>query len=1496
MFPSIPSVYPEYVPDQVLTAHDLNESFYYLDEQGRMTRTNLIGIGIVCGLNVQINPAQNEITITKGVGVTSEGYLVTVPEATYSKYVLYGRQLEEKTYDRYVNAGPPKSKKFNLWELKKGSDVAESIDLTPGFLANKIVMIFVELLEVGNKNCDPNSCDDKGKHYEVNFVPLLVLQSDASTLIGSMGNTITADTFTSLPEIRMRRFDVPNTNPVSSEDIFNAYKSILNGTFLSTTETALSQAYSIFSIFITTEFPSDPFTGLATDFAFINNGTITADQLKHIQYYYDLFSDFLLAYKEFRKTGNQIISACCPDAALFPRHLLLGEAIPLGENVKSMYRHYFIYSPLFEQKNLLNELKSLFKKLVLLMQKFFIPPVSSGPPSSKTDPNIRITPSLLQDTPLSTKAIPYYYNPVSGPSQLYKFWSFEKSMLGKPQFNLSYNANQYNAVDDFIINPLNYDLEPYNFLRIEGIIGKQYIPVLKNIKHMIHERRLPVDVIALNTDNIDLSKTLKSGSVNNNLANSGANSIDVSSALSDKLPGMLCHFQDLEAMYDTMKNEMLCTLCKELKYYYELKFNFSKATDPNATDMPSVVGLFNSCNTGYVVKKDSFGFLIEKVYKQVGDQGSVTIQAIAQALGIDDFLGNNNNAASGNFTGANSIMLGYVTTLFEIPIYIIRLANTFTSDLSAFDVDQYCQLQSLLAEKANSLKFLFTLFTASERQDLRSTGFNVMNSGNTTMPSTSPPIDSAGGPNTPPPGVAFNNSSSNMSLFNAVSLSQSGAGRVLLLIFLLEDFFDHLDVLIYNCKCSAFKSLREEYLKRLAYILLLRQFGYFTKMHPGIQHKAGVPMGGTFIVVYHSRKEKGEGPVGGRFYIVGNVRDVSGAPLPGVSIQAEGTAIGATTDPAGQFFMIVHQLPVVLVASVMGMQLTKVIVTTQGPVSIIVNTSATNGNGNEENPDGSVLDTIEEGTVIADFYLPYRCCSDCPPIQYVIRDRDTPPPDANLSPVANAGPDQVITLPINSVRLNGSGSTDPDGTIVSFEWLQVSGPTALIRTPGSAQTDIENLVEGTYRFNLIVTDNGGAKAGDEVMVTVNPAPAPANQPPVANAGDDFTFTLSATNTAFLNGSLSNDPDGSILIFSWGQVSGPNIAGIPAANSVQSPLNNLVPGVYEFELKVTDNKGSSATDRVEVTVEAAPNTPPVANAGGNSTVFFPNIGTLDGSASFDAEGAITDFAWTQLSGPNTSTILSPAFPVSSITGLVPGVYEYELKVKDSGGLEAKDKATVTVRREGAQRQCNDFGKIMDIFKSFPDVDPTNIGQFTEFYRPYINEIVPMFEKFGPGGSAVTSLSPEDQVAFFLALQIQSTNAAGAVVNLTLLEALQKWLSELHNLIIIRPTDTRAAITNKNRFRLLVLSLYRILLQLITYIICIQRRDMNVADLPMDGIMKLVEAHIREWMANLQQFKQPELDVVKKIGDDLKGELARLATNNDSKPNYKVALEAIINLGI
>ena len=76
-----------------------------------------------------------------------------------------------------------------------------------------------------------------------------------------------------------------------------------------------------------------------------------------------------------------------------------------------------------------------------------------------------------------------------------------------------------------------------------------------------------------------------------------------------------------------------------------------------------------------------------------------------------------------------------------------------------------------------------------------------------------------------------------------------------------------------------------------------------------------------------------------------------------------------------------------------------------------------------------------------------------------------PPPSGALPPVAKAGADQTITLPLDSVVLDASGSYDPDGKIASYLWTQIGGPQANIKTSDKAQTVVTNLKQGRHSFH-----------------------------------------------------------------------------------------------------------------------------------------------------------------------------------------------------------------------------------------------------------------------------------------------------------------------------------------------------------------------------------------------------------------------------------------------
>ncbi|XP_020775088.1 kunitz-type protease inhibitor 1a [Boleophthalmus pectinirostris] len=98
--------------------------------------------------------------------------------------------------------------------------------------------------------------------------------------------------------------------------------------------------------------------------------------------------------------------------------------------------------------------------------------------------------------------------------------------------------------------------------------------------------------------------------------------------------------------------------------------------------------------------------------------------------------------------------------------------------------------------------------------------------------------------------------------------------------------------------------------------------------------------------------------------------------------------------------------------------------------------------------------------------------------------REVPPDDSDLPPVANGGLDLVVQ-PQDSVTLNGIESKD-DKKIIKYEWSLLSPyPYAIIeKTNFEDQIIVSNLTSGVYKFRLTVTDTAGQAASTQVTVLV----------------------------------------------------------------------------------------------------------------------------------------------------------------------------------------------------------------------------------------------------------------------------------------------------------------------------------------------------------------------------------------------------------------------------
>jgi hypothetical protein len=334
----------------------------------------------------------------------------------------------------------------------------------------------------------------------------------------------------------------------------------------------------------------------------------------------------------------------------------------------------------------------------------------------------------------------------------------------------------------------------------------------------------------------------------------------------------------------------------------------------------------------------------------------------------------------------------------------------------------------------------------------------------------------------------------------------------------------------------------------------------------------------------------------------------------------------------------------------------------------------------------------------------------------------------NVAPIASVGEDRIIDLPKNSIVLSGSG-TDADGSVVSYSWSQISGPsTAIIVNTNSAQAGAGGLVAGVYQFQLEVTDDKGATGSAILKVTVNSGVSLSgtNIPPVADVEKDRVIDL-PKNSIVLPGS-GTDADGSVVSYSWSQISGPSTAILVNPNSAQGGAGGLLAGVYQFQLKVTDDRGATGSAILKVTVNSE-NIPPLANAGENRVIELPKNSVVLFGSGTDEDGSVVSYLWSQISGPSTAILVNPNSAQAGAGGLIGGTYQFQLKVTDDRGATGSAILKVTVTQSGGTTQMRriDTSTVSTTATSIDDLSgelqstQLKVG-ITAYPNPFTNSIV------------------------------------------------------------------------------------------------------------------------------------------------------------------------------
>jgi PKD repeat protein len=247
------------------------------------------------------------------------------------------------------------------------------------------------------------------------------------------------------------------------------------------------------------------------------------------------------------------------------------------------------------------------------------------------------------------------------------------------------------------------------------------------------------------------------------------------------------------------------------------------------------------------------------------------------------------------------------------------------------------------------------------------------------------------------------------------------------------------------------------------------------------------------------------------------------------------------------------------------------------------------------------------------------------------------------------------------VQFDASGSTDPDGSIVSHSWSYGDG------TSDTGSVAWHRFVAaGTYVVTLTVQDNDGGTDSASRTIQVGPT----SLPPTAA----FTFTPpnpAANEWVQFDGSGSADPDGSIVSHSWSFGDGTTDVGAVVWHRFGTPRT------YVVTLTVRDDDAMTDSTSRSIVVGTAAQPPVAAFTYSPTSPMVGQTILLNAQSSSDPDGTIVSYLW-DLDG-NGSDDLSGS--LGQVTYHSVGTVLVRLTVIDDDGLSSTTTRAIVVSSGG-----------------------------------------------------------------------------------------------------------------------------------------------------------------------------------------------------------------------
>lgn len=464
---NITAQYRSFVNDQVLTADQLNTLIQYFEDQGRLSRICLSGVGIACGFRVSITGSK-EVVVTQGCGITTDGDLILLqqpaPEKTAQTIDISSvRFTHFKAFeDTNVRYAPffKANQQLQIFELIPDFQTPKTdftlLNTLPG-IEKMVALLYLEEFPKSPELCTAIDCNNQGIE-EISRLKVLLISEEDAAYINNTDSIYTKhavmQAYKQLPDPAVGRVALTNNSAANLSNLRKSFHSaISSNNTINQLKTGITSLFSNFAGFLNLPetITSESINQRITQLLGFSALAIPPD----VQYRYDLLKDLVDTYNEIKELLPELEAECCPDIKSFPKHLMIGRLNPMRN--EETFRHSFYHSPVSgnDFQNI-SRLNSLTIRLFLMLSDYNI----SGD-------TVKITPSKSKRT-LSKRSIPYYYTITD---QLIDNWDFEKTKRLVQKNNLSYNTTKLSEADQ-IQTPLKFNLDNFDFFRIEGHLGK----------------------------------------------------------------------------------------------------------------------------------------------------------------------------------------------------------------------------------------------------------------------------------------------------------------------------------------------------------------------------------------------------------------------------------------------------------------------------------------------------------------------------------------------------------------------------------------------------------------------------------------------------------------------------------------------------------------------------------------------------------------------------------------------------------------------------------------------------------------------------------------------------------------------------------------------------------------------------------------------------------------------------------------------------------------